>query len=193
MAHFELRISGDVQELGEIAAALGGTQQITVAQPGPAPVDAAGLTAAEKPKRATRKGDKPEEGSTTDATAASPATELPTPAIQQTVEQQKAVDPDVLAAQNGGGPVNTSPAPAEEPVVEEQPEETTSTPSATAPGDVTMDDLKALLSQSLSETSAKASKEVLDKFGVGRIGEAKPEQYAEIAQALRDHIAAAKK
>lgn len=159
-------------------------------QAGPAPVDAAGLSAADKPKRTTRKGDKADEGSTTDATAASPATELPTPAIQQTPEQQKAVDPDVLAAQNGGGPAGTK---AAEPVAEEQVEDVKPTPSATAPGDVTMDDLKALLSESLSTTSAKASKEVLDTFGVGRIGEAKPEQYADIAQALRDHIAAAKK
>lgn len=150
MATFELQISGDLSELQGIAAALGASPA------GPAPVDAAGLSAADKPTRATRT--KSDKGSTTDATAASPATEPVTPLTQQTAEQTKAVDPAVLAAQNGGTETTAQP---------EKAEEVAPTPSAGAPGEVTYDMLKDAMTAVLSKGSAKQAQDIVREHGSG--------------------------
>lgn len=136
---------------------------------GPAIVDASGLSAAEKPKRAARRGDKPEEGSTTDATAASPATEPVTPAEQQTPEQQKVVDPDIAAAQAGDAyagktqPVTGAKAPESEPEVsaDDVMGETSGTPTAAAPQDVTLESLKAIMTKALAKNSAKVCQDAV--------------------------------
>lgn len=183
MAHFNLSISGDLTDDDDrmIFALLAG--KTIAAGPGPAPADASGLSAADEPKRAVRKGAKAAEGSKPDETAASPSTEPPTPKVQQTDEQQKAVDPGVAAAQAGG---DTGAAGSTKQV--EQVEETKPAPSAKAPGDVTLDDLKVLLTKAMGFNAAKTLQDVIRATaGVPGLSQAEAKDYPALHEALKPY------
>jgi len=166
MATFTFSLTGEDHELNDFIARLSGG---TFAPAGPAPVDHSGLTAADKPKRAARKGDKPEEGSTPDATAASPATEPVTPLVQQTEAQTKLVDPAVAAAQAAG---DTRKEPVVQPVKEATVIVEGGQPTAGAPGEVTLDHLKDELGKLLKKEGfgAKAAQDLIRQHGNGAAG-----------------------
>lgn len=202
MAHYELRISGDTSEPGDlqILALLGGQQIISGPHAGPAPVDASGLSAAvEKPVRGKKKTE-PEAGAVEAATVASPATERPSPAVQQTAEQIAHVDPAVLAAQQGGDPASPgSPSnkPAEAPAAKVE-EPVVETPAATAAvvetvtGEVTRDTLNAAMTKLLAKTSAAKAQAVLsESSGHKSFGPIDVADYPKVLKALEDAIAAA--
>jgi hypothetical protein len=200
MAHFRLEVHGDLEELADIAAALGGYQTVTTG-PGPAPVDAAGLSAAaEKPVRGKKKTE-PGAGAVEAATAASPATERPTPAVQQTAEQIAHVDPAVLAAQQGGDPAapgspSNKPAetPAAEPVKTEEP--VVEEPAETAEpvtGEVTRDMLNVAMTELLKVTSAAKAQATIAEAAGGKkaLGALDVSEYPAVLQALKNATAAA--
>lgn len=201
MAHFELRISGDIEELSGTAA-----QVLSLFQPaGPAPIDAAGLSAAEEKPVRGKKKTAPEAGAVEAATAASPATERPSPAVQQTAEQIAHVDPAVLAAQQGGDPAapgspSNKPAetPAAEPVKVEKP--VVETPAATTEpvtGDVTREMLNVAMTELLKVTSAaKAQATIAEATGGAQggkkaLGALDVSEYPAVLQALKNATAAA--
>jgi len=196
MANFELRITGstdnpdDLNIFGLLAGGAVVGQPIP-AGPGPAPADASGDTAAATPKRGTKSGKAADKGAVHDETAASPATEPPTPKVQQTAEQQKAVDPAVEAAQNGGNtgaPGSTkhqTEAVAEPEAAVDQVGETAPAPAATAPGDVTLDSLKALLTAAMAHNAAKTLQDVIRATaGVPGLSQAEAADYPKLYEAL---------
>lgn len=216
MAHYELRISGDTSEPGDlqILALLGGAQLSA----GPAPVDASGLSAAaEKPVRGKKKTE-PEVGAVEAATAASPATERPSPAVQQTAEQIAHVDPAVLAAQQGGDPAspgspsNSGNAAAAQTNAQSgaaattnspeansgvsQPQASTAaaaSPSETVTGEVTRDMLNAGMTELLKVTSAAKAQATIAEAAGGKkaLGALDVSEYPAVLQALKNATATA--
>jgi hypothetical protein len=180
VAKFSLTIeTNDDNEFAAFALRLSGGEQVG---PGPAPIDAAGLTAAAKPVRG-KKATPPEVGAVEAETAASPATERPTPGEQQTAEQTKTVDPAVAAAQNSDQGAKETKVYTPEP---EAPADIQPTPTAVGTGDVTLDSLKSKMKLLLDKGSAKVLQDTIRGAGGGAssIGQVDPSLYGAVNAAF---------
>lgn len=175
MAHFELRISGDTNDDAHIFGLFAG------AGAGPAPVESTDSPPAEKPARPPRKNAKAEEA--------------------ETAPTNKPVDPAVAAAQGGDAyegktQPNTGQKLTEKDVVMEKEVllaaaatdevgETTEVIAA-APSDVTLEQLKAVMTRALDKNSAKVCQDAVraSASGAASLSSADAEHYPAIYAAL---------
>lgn len=183
MAHFQLSFSGNTdnpEDLG-IFGMLAGLHQRDIDLVLPA---AAGAQA-EQPAPKTR--GKAKVDPAVAAAQNGDATKPLTPA-QPVRATEPAVDPAIAAAQAGDANAKNEPTEAE--MAAAILGDTTETPSASAPTDITMQTLKDLLSQGIGSIGAAKCLTVLKGLNLDRIGEATEEQFGDVHAALTEAIAA---